>query len=61
MHSDSLVELLGKIVPGPFEAAPSVDLHATIYAPVEGLVATLQALRDEPALDFKLLGSLACV
>src|SRR5579862_2905358 len=61
MDSDSLLALLQGIAPGPFEAAPSVDLHTTIYAPVEGLVATLQALRDEPALNFKLLAELTAV
>jgi NADH-quinone oxidoreductase subunit C len=53
MDAQAFIDNLSPLVPGAsFEAAPSVDF-ATLYVPVDQLVATCQALRD--SLNFEVL------
>lgn len=47
--------------PGSFETVASADGMPTVYVPREQLVATMQALRDTPALRFALLVDIAAV
>ena len=47
MDATYVEDALRASLPGvPIETAPSIDLHATIYAPADDLLAVLQALRD---------------
>ena len=58
MDAQAIIDTLTPLVPGAsFEAAPSVDF-ATIYVPVEHIVATCQALRD--GLQFEVLTEVTC-
>jgi len=58
MDAQAIIDTLTPLVPGAsFEAAPSVDF-ATIYVPVEHIVATCQALRD--SLNFEVLTEVTC-
>ena len=53
MDAQATIDSLSPLVPGAsFEAVPSVDF-ATVYVPVEHIVATCQALRD--SLNFEVL------
>ena len=58
MDAQAIIDSLSPLVPGAsLEAASSVDF-ATIYAPVEHIVATCQALRD--ALKYEVLVEVTC-
>ena len=58
----ALVASLHEEVPGAtFEAAPTVDLHATIYASRDDVPAVARALRDRPELRYSLLAELTAV
>ena len=58
MDAQATIQSLSPLVPGAaFEAAPSVDF-ATVYVPVEHIVATCQALRD--SLNFEVLTEVTC-
>jgi NADH-quinone oxidoreductase subunit C len=55
MEPAAIIDILQPLVPGAaFEVGRSVDF-ATIYVPADQLVETCRALRDTPALDFKVL------
>ena len=55
MESAAIIEILQPGVPGAaYEVGRSVDMP-TIYVPAEHLVASCSALRDLPALEFKVL------
>jgi NADH-quinone oxidoreductase subunit C len=59
---DRIVASLQQEVPGAtFEAAPTVDLHTTIYARREDLPAVARALRDRPDLQYVFLAELTAV
>ena len=58
MDAQAIIDTLTPLVPGAsFEAAPSVDF-ATVYVPVEHIVATCQALRD--SLKYEVLVEITC-
>ena len=58
MDAQATIDSLSPLVPGAsFEAVPSVDF-ATLYVPVEHIVATCQALRD--SLNFEVLTEVTC-
>ena len=58
MDAHAIIDSLSPLVPAAsFEAASSVDF-ATIYAPLEHIVATCQALRD--SLKFEVLAEITC-
>jgi NADH-quinone oxidoreductase subunit C len=58
MDAQAIIDSLSPLVPGAsFEAVPSVDF-VTIYAPVEHIVATCQALRD--SLKYEVLVEVTC-
>ena len=58
MDAQAIIDTLTPLVPGAsFEAVPSVDF-ATVYVPVEHIVATCQALRD--SLKFEVLVEVTC-
>jgi len=58
----ALVASLHEEIPGAtFEAAPTVDLHATIYASRDDVPAVARALRDRPELRYSLLAELTAV
>ena len=58
----SLVALLQAEVPGAtFEAAPTVDLQATIYASRDEVPAVARALRTRPELQYTFLSDLVGV
>src|SRR5580765_8981197 len=60
--SSALVASLQKEIPGAaFEAAPSVDLQATIYASRDDVPAVARALRDRPEWRYTLLVELTAV
>jgi NADH-quinone oxidoreductase subunit C len=62
MEPTALLAVLQGVLPGvQFEPSPSADAHPTIYAPPGDISAVLQALRDHPELDFKLLLELTAV
>jgi NADH-quinone oxidoreductase subunit C len=62
MDSTAIVALLQQEVAGArFEAAPTVDLQATVYADREELPAVARALRDRPELRFALLAELTAI
>jgi NADH-quinone oxidoreductase subunit C len=62
MDSTAIVALLQQEVAGAtFEVAPSVDLHATVYAERQDVPAVARALRDRPELRFALLAELTAV
>jgi NADH-quinone oxidoreductase subunit C len=55
MAPAAIIDILQQLVPGTaFEVGRSVDF-ATIYVPADQLVEACRALRDTPALDFKVL------
>jgi NADH-quinone oxidoreductase subunit C len=55
LDPSAIIDILQPLVPGAaLEAGRSVDF-ATIYVPADRLVETCRALRDTPALDFKVL------
>jgi NADH-quinone oxidoreductase subunit C len=59
MDATVIAGILQQTLPGAaIQAAPSVDLHATIYAQPADLIPVLQALRDRPELRFELLSEL---
>jgi NADH-quinone oxidoreductase subunit C len=62
MDASTLIASLQDAVSGAqFEAAPSVDLQTTIYAPRDAVPDVLRALRDRPELAFTLLAELTAV
>ena len=62
MDATHVEEALRASLPGvQVESAPSIDLHTTLYARPDGLLAVLQALRDAPELKFELLSELTAV
>ena len=62
MDATHVAEALRASLPSvQIETAPSIDLHATIYAPADDLLAVLQAVRDRPELKFELLSELTAV
>ena len=57
-----MLDLLQQHLPaGSFEPAASADGMPTIYVPVDGLVETLQSLRDTPALGLGFLADIVAV
>jgi NADH-quinone oxidoreductase subunit C len=59
MDHDAILASLQQAIPGvPFEAAPSVDLHATVFVSRDDLPSVAPALRDHPDLAFALLAEL---
>ena len=62
MDASALIASLQDAVPGAqFEAASSVDLQTTIYAPREAVPDVARALRDRPDLAFTFLAELTAV
>ena len=62
MDASALIASLQDVVPGAqFEAASSVDLQTTIYAPREAVPDMARALRDRPDLAFTFLAELTAV
>jgi NADH-quinone oxidoreductase subunit C len=62
MDPAALIQSLQQMVPGAhLDPAPSVDLHATIYASREELPALARALRDGDGLKFDFLAELTAV
>lgn len=62
MDATYVEDALRASLPGvQIETSPSIDLHATIYAPADDLLPVLQALRDRPELKFELLSELTAV
>jgi NADH-quinone oxidoreductase subunit C len=62
MDATALVALLTEAVPGAqIEAAPSVDLHTTIYASRDHLHAVAGVLRDRADLGFDFLAEITAV
>ena len=58
----AVVASLQQEVPGAaFEAAPTVDLQATIYVSRDDVPAVARALRDRPELRYSLLAELTAV
>ena len=58
----AVVASLQQEVPGAaFEAAPTVDLQATIYVSRDDVPAVARALRDRPDLRYSLLAELTAV
>ena len=59
MEHDSLIASLEQTIPGvAFEAAPSVDSHATVYVPAARLHDAARALHEHPDLAFGFLAEL---
>ena len=59
MDPNTLIASLQEAVPGAqVEAAPSVDLHTTLYVSRDDLPAVARVLRDRPELAFALLAEL---
>jgi len=62
MDSSALVETLRQAVPAAqVEAAPTLDLHTTIYVAPGAVAETVRALRDRPELAFAVLAELTAV
>jgi NADH-quinone oxidoreductase subunit C len=62
MDHDALIALLAEALPGVHvERAPSVDLHATIYASRDDLPAVARTLAKRPDLGFGFLAELTAV
>src|SRR5689334_2586742 len=60
--SSTLIASLQAAAPGAvFEAAPSIDLHSTIYVSRDDVLRVSMALRDRPDLRFTLLSELTAV
>ena len=58
MEPAAIIDVLQPLVPGAvFEPGRSIDF-ATIYVPADRLVETCRVLRDNPALDFKVLAEI---
>jgi NADH-quinone oxidoreductase subunit C len=59
MDATALAEKLGEALPGVrIEAAPTSDVHPTLYIEPGDLIPVLQALRDHAALRFEFLAEL---
>lgn len=59
MDHDAFLASLQQAIPGvAFEPAPSVDLHATAFAPRDGFHEIARAVRDHPDLAFAFLAEL---
>jgi NADH-quinone oxidoreductase subunit C len=59
MNHDAQIASLQQTIPGvAFEAAPSIDLHASVYIGAADLHETARTLRDHPALDYAFLTEL---
>ena len=59
MDSSTLIATLQEAVPGArFEAAPSADLHATLYVSRDAVPDVLRVLRDRDDLAFTFLAEL---
>lgn len=62
MTSDAIVARLQEALPAaPCEAAPSVDLHATVYVSRDDVPAVMRLLRDDVDLGFTFLAELTAV
>ena len=62
MDANVIAAILGESLPGiQIEAAPSVDLHSTLYVQPDDLIAVLTALRDRTELKFELLSEMTAV
>ena len=62
MDSTTLITSLQEALPGAeLEAASSIDLQTTIYAPRDRVVPVASALRDHPGLRFDFLAELTAV
>jgi NADH-quinone oxidoreductase subunit C len=62
MEATAIAAVLQEVLPDAhLEAAPSIDLHATLYVGREHLIATLRTLRDHEALKFALLSEITAV
>jgi NADH-quinone oxidoreductase subunit C len=62
MDSSDLVRVLQEAVPSArLDAAPTIDLQATVYVGRDSLPAVARALRDLPALRFALLAEVTAV
>src|SRR4051812_41428541 len=62
MDEAALVATLQQAVPGAtIDAAPSVDLQATIYVSADHVPALARVLRDSPDLKFAFLAELTAV
>ena len=62
MDASTLIASLQDAVPGAqFEAASSLDLQTTIYAPREAMPEIARALRDRPELAFSFLAEITAV
>jgi NADH-quinone oxidoreductase subunit C len=62
MNSEAIVALLQEALPDvPVQAAASVDLHRTFYAPSDGVPALMRLLRDRADFGFKLLAELTAI
>jgi NADH-quinone oxidoreductase subunit C len=62
MEAPTLIAALQEAVPSAtLEAAPSIDLHQTLYVSGGELVEVARVLRDHPALRFALLADVTAV
>src|SRR6187399_975915 len=62
MEVAALVAALQDALPGvPFEAASTIDLQPTVYAPADRIPDIARALRDRPDLRFAVLLELTAV
>jgi NADH-quinone oxidoreductase subunit C len=62
MTADAIVALLQEDLPAArFGAAPSIDLHATIYVPAGDLLPAMDVLRNRTELRFTLLAEITAV
>jgi NADH-quinone oxidoreductase subunit C len=59
MDATAIAAVLQQALPGvAIETAPSVDLHAALYAAPENVIDVLRALRDRDDLKFELLSEM---
>jgi NADH-quinone oxidoreductase subunit C len=59
MDATAIAGIVQQALPGvAIEAAPSIDLQATLYAPAERLSEVLRTLRDHDELKFELLSEM---
>jgi len=62
MDGSALLALLQQAAPGAtIDAAPSVDVHTTIYVSRDHVIEVARALRDAPELRFSFLAELTAV
>jgi NADH-quinone oxidoreductase subunit C len=59
MDATAIAGVLQQALPGvSIETAPSVDLQATLYAPLDSIIDVLRTLRDHDDLKFALLSEM---